>query len=150
MAFLPLIGLLCGEVLLVADVLHPGYRFAVGRLCNGDVGHSVGRSCAVPMLFIGREPDDVARTDFLDRAALALHPAEPEGDEQRLTERVRVPGSPCPRLERDDRTADTGGCGSAKGRVDPHRTGKPIRRSLPRWLRATSFDLHLFPPFDPS
>jgi hypothetical protein len=56
-----------------------------------------------------RKPDDVTGPDLLDRAALALHPTEPSGDDQRLTERVRVPGRAGAGLERDLASTDAGG-----------------------------------------
>ncbi len=84
-------------VLLVADLLHPVDNFAVFRLGNGDMCHRRGRGCAVPVLFARSEPDHVARTDFLDRTALALHPAAAGRDNQSLAkgmgQAVRAPGS---------------------------------------------------------
>ena len=45
---------------------------------NGDVRHGRGRRGAVPVLLARREPDHVARPDFLDRAALrCAHPRRP-------------------------------------------------------------------------
>src|SRR5262249_58018303 len=78
-------------VLGVADVLEPFDRLAVERLLDGDVGHGGVRRGAVPVLLAGRKPDDVARPDLLDRAALALRPAQPEGAHQGLTEPVDLP-----------------------------------------------------------
>jgi hypothetical protein len=53
------------------------------------------------MLLTGRKPDHIARPNFLDRTALTLRPAESGGDDQRLTEWMRMPGSARTRLERD-------------------------------------------------
>jgi hypothetical protein len=50
----------------------------------------VGRG-PVPMLLAGRNPDHVARPDFLDRPAPALHPAAAGRHDQGLAERMRVP-----------------------------------------------------------
>ena len=88
-------------ILLVADLLHPVDHLAVELFLNGDVGHGRGRRGAMPVLLAGREPDHVAGPDLLDRAALALHPAAAGRDDQRLPERMRVPGSASARLERD-------------------------------------------------
>jgi hypothetical protein len=43
------------------------------------------------MLLVRPDADDVARPDLLDRAAPTLVESAAEGDDQRLTERVRVP-----------------------------------------------------------
>ena len=64
-------------VLRVADLLHPIDDLVVELFLDGDVGHGRGWRGAVPVLLAGREPDDVARADFLHRSAFALHPAEP-------------------------------------------------------------------------
>src|SRR5207244_8836145 len=92
-----------GEILLVGDFLHPGHDLAVERLLDGDVGHRAGRRRAVPMLVLGRAPDDVAGADLDDRLAVALGPADARGDDQGLAERVAVPGGSRAGLEGDDR-----------------------------------------------
>ena len=84
----------------------------------------------MPMLFAWREPDDVAGPDLLDRAALALDPAKPGCDDQRLTERMRVPSCPRPRFKGDGCSADAGGIFTRKRCVDAHRAGKIVRRAL--------------------
>ena len=71
------------------------------------------------MLLAGREPDDVAGTDVLDRAAFALDAAGAGRDQEGLAERVGVPGGPCPGLERDAGAGDPGGCGRLEEGVDP-------------------------------
>ena len=48
--------------------------------------------------------------DFLDWSTVALHASATGGDDQRLTERVRVPGGAGAGLEGDDRATDA--CGS--------------------------------------
>src|SRR4051794_8202437 len=71
-------------VLLVADLLHPFDVFAVELLLHRDVAHGRRRRGAMPMLLAGWEPNHIAGPDFLDRPALALHPAAAGGDDQRL------------------------------------------------------------------
>ena len=90
----------------------------------------------VPMLLAGREPHDVAGPDLLDRAALALHPAQPGCDDQRLTERMRVPGCPRARLKGDGGSADAGGIFTRKRCVDAHGAGKIRPQGL--WPRVAS------------
>ncbi len=41
--------------------------------------------CAVPVLFVGREPDYVAGVDGFDRAIPALRPSAACGDDEGLT-----------------------------------------------------------------
>ena len=74
---------------------------AVQRLLDRDVRHRRRRRRAVPVLLAGREPDHVARPDLLDRPAPALRPAEPSGHDQRLAQRMRVPGRAGAGLEGD-------------------------------------------------
>jgi hypothetical protein len=74
------------------------------------------------MLLAGREPDDIAGTYLLDRSTLALHPAEAGEDEQRLTERVGVPGGPSSRLERDGGAPDARVARAVERSIDPDRS----------------------------
>ena len=46
---------------------------------------------AVPMLLVGREPDDVAGVNFFDRPALALGQAGAGGHDEGLAQWMRVP-----------------------------------------------------------
>src|SRR5215831_4999093 len=86
-------------ILLVADVFQPGDVLAVERLLGGDMDHAGRRRRTVPVLFVRRNPDDVARLDLADFAAPALYPARAGDDEQGLAERMRVPGGARTRLE---------------------------------------------------
>src|SRR5437667_11809288 len=78
-------------ILFVADLFHPINRFAIELFLNGDVRHGRGGCSAVPMLFARGKPDDVARTNFLYRTSPTLRAPAASGDNQRLTQRVRVP-----------------------------------------------------------
>ena len=80
-------------VLVVGHVPAPAHDAArVIHLLHRQVDHeAVGRR-AVPVVLAGLEEDAVARADLLDRAALALAEADALGDEDRLAERVGVPG----------------------------------------------------------
>src|SRR3954468_21156965 len=95
-------------VLLVADELHLVDHLAVEGLLNRGVRHRRRRARPVPVLHAGREPDHVTGSYLLDRAALLLNPADAGRDDERLPQRVRVPGRPGPRLERDARPGRTG------------------------------------------
>lgn len=60
-------------ILLVADLFHPIDNSAVQPFLNCDVRHRLSRRRAMPVLFARRKPDDIARPDFLDGTAPALH-----------------------------------------------------------------------------
>ena len=117
-------------VLFVADFFQPIDGLAVELLLDGDVRHGRGRRGAMPMLLARREPDHVAGTDFLDRAALALDPAAAGRDDQGLAQRVRVPGGPAPGLERDLAAAARAGS-RLKQRIDAYSAGELIGRPFP-------------------
>ena len=74
----------------------------------------------VPVLLAGSEPDHVAGMDLLYRAALALGPAAAGRDDQRLAERMRVPGGAGAGLEGHDGAGDTRRGAALEERVDPH------------------------------
>src|SRR4051794_31655205 len=78
-------------ILLVGDMLHPCDVPAVLRLLDRNVRHALMRRRAVPMLVLGRAPQDVAGVEFEDRAAFDLSPADAFGDDQRLAERMGMP-----------------------------------------------------------
>ncbi len=130
-----------GRILFVADLFQPVDHFAGERLGDGDMRHCRGRRGAVPMFLVGREPDHVAGPDLLDRASLALRPAAAGGDDQRLAQRVRVPGRAGARLEGDDRPADAGGIAPLERLVDADAAGEPFGRSFDGRLRTVSFDV---------
>ena len=56
----------------------------------------------MPVLYAGADPYDIARPYFLGRAAPLLDPANAGGDDQRLPQRMRVPGRVCSRFEGGD------------------------------------------------
>src|SRR5882762_8201485 len=99
-------------VLFVADLFHPVDDLAVGiALLDGDMGHRGRWRRSVPMLYAGRARDHVTGPDFLDRAAPILRPAKAGRNDQGLTERMRVPGTPGARLK-----CDAGAGGTCRSR----------------------------------
>jgi len=88
-------------VLVVTDFLHPLDDVTVKFFLNGDVRHGRGWCGAVPVLLAGRDPDHITRPYLLDWFAFALDPATACRDDEGLTERMRMLGSPCTRLESD-------------------------------------------------
>jgi hypothetical protein len=123
-------------VLFVADLFHPVDNFTVELFLNGDVRHGSGGRGPMPVLLAGREPDHVARPDFLHRSAPALGPAAASRDDESLTERMCMPRRPRTRLEGDASALNKRRIGRLKKRIDTYCAGEPLRRSLDRRLRA--------------
>src|SRR3954452_17278105 len=94
-------------IICVTDMLEPLDRLAVEGFLDRQMRHRRGRRGAMPVLFPRGKPDGVAGTDLLDRSALALRQPQAGDDEQRLTERMGVPGSAGAGLEGDQRGAQT-------------------------------------------
>jgi hypothetical protein len=137
------------SVLVLRDFFKPVDDFAAELFLNGDVGHSGGGRGAVPMLFAGREPDDVTGADFFNGSGLALGPAAASGDDERLTERMRVPRSSRAGFEGYAGALDPSRIGRLKERVNADRAREPIGRAFRGCLRASSFDFHfLISPFE--
>src|SRR6202011_1049481 len=101
---------------------------------------------AMPMLFVRRNPDDIARPDLAHRPALGLNPADARDDVQRLAQGVRMPIGPCARLEGDaGRDDPRRGCGR-DDRVLPDRAGEILLRRLACLPRTGEMDIHGVPP----
>ena len=88
-------------VLFVADLFHPLDSFTVEIFLNGDMRHTRGCRSSMPVFLTRRDPDDITLPDFLDLTAPLLNPAGAGRHDQYLAERVGVPCSACPGLERD-------------------------------------------------
>src|ERR1035437_1488603 len=102
-------------VLFVADLFHPVHGLAFELFLARDVGHSCGWCSAMPVFFADREPHDIPRPDFFDGTSPALNPTEPGGDDERLAERVGVPGCSSTGFERNDCARDPRRLGSLEG-----------------------------------
>src|SRR5882724_3551072 len=96
-------------ILRIGYLFHPIDVFAVEPFGNSDVRHRGRRRRAVPVLFFWREPDDIARMDFFNRAALALNPTDAGGDDDGLAEWMGVPHGASAGLEGDVTAADARG-----------------------------------------
>src|SRR5688572_1286402 len=99
------------EIFLVGHLLHPDDVLAVERFLDGDVSHRAVRRRPVPVLMPRGAPQYVANPELELRSAIDLRPADAFGDDQRLPERMPVPG--------DAR----GGLGATKGTGQPGRWG---------------------------
>lgn len=80
----------------------------------------------MPVLLAGREPDHVAGPDFLDWTSPMLCPPAARGDDESLTERMRVPCSARARLEGYPATAHECRIGRLKERINPHGAREPL------------------------
>src|SRR5436190_2930248 len=129
-------------VLFVADLLHPVDRLAVELLLNRDVRHRRCRRRPMPVLFASREPDDVAGTNLLDGTAPSLRASTTRRHDERLTERMRVPGRSRAWLERHPRAGAAHRGRRLEQRIDPDRPCKPVAGSFAGWLRTDSFNFH--------
>jgi hypothetical protein len=114
-------------VLLVTYVLQPVDGSAVELLLNGDMRHGSRWRRAVLLLLTGRQPDDVALPNLLDRPSLTLHEPTSEGGDERLAERVRVPGRARCGFKGHMAGANPRRLGGLKERIDPHRPAEPLR-----------------------
>ena len=113
-----------GLILFVAGLFHPVNRFAVELFLNGDMGHRRGWSGAVPMLLTRRNPDDVTRPNFLDRASPALCSATASRHDQSLPQRVGVPCRPSAGLESHASAKNTPRSSCLEERINPYVAGK--------------------------
>ena len=71
----------------------------------------------------------------------------PDTHDQRLTERMRVPRRPSPRLKRDARAVDTRRRRRVQQRIDPYGSGEPLRRALCARPGTNPDDVHDFSCF---
>ena len=69
----------------------------------------------MPVAHVGRDGHDIARANDERRLALLLHEALSLGDDQRLTERMGMPGRPRTGRERDGRSTGRSGKWRLKG-----------------------------------
>jgi len=82
------------------------------------------------VLFAWRKPDYVAGPDLLDGAAPTLRTSTAEGDDQRLTERMRMPCGARAGLEGDACAPRRRWLWRIKEHIDTHSAGKILRRSF--------------------
>jgi len=94
------------------------------------------------MFLTRRNPHDIARAHFFNRAAIALNPAEAGGDQQGLAQGMRVPIGARAWLEGNAAAGDTRGLRCLKQWIDAHRSSKIFCRRATGRLRTTAFDIH--------
>jgi membrane protein YqaA with SNARE-associated domain len=131
-----------GQVFGVGHLLHPFDRLAIECLLDRDMGHRGARGGAVPVLVAGRAPYHVAGADLDDRLALALGPAAAGGDDQRLSQRMRMPGRARAGLEGHAGHRGAGRRRRRIERIDPDAAGKVFFWALHRGLGSCAFEFH--------
>jgi xanthine dehydrogenase YagT iron-sulfur-binding subunit len=100
----------------------------------------------MPMFHSWRDPHDVTRSDFLNRAIPLLDQADACRDAQGLAQRVGVPGGACTRLERDDAAAYSSGRPASTARLKPRSRDMPSSPPVSRrGLLATAAGAALVP-----
>ena len=134
--------MLLALIFIVADFLHPVYGLAVVMFQDGYVCHRCRWSRTVPMFLARRAPDDIARPDFSFQSSVAFDPTTAGGNDQRLSERVRVPCCSSTGLEGDTNGEDACGLGRLRQRVNPDGSGEVLIWPLARRLGPVSLDLH--------
>jgi len=80
---------------------------AVKRFCQGDVRQAVGCCRAMPVLHARRRPYDIPWPDLLLLTAFLLHPAYARRHNERLTQRMSVPGGSRARRKGDASASQT-------------------------------------------
>src|SRR5581483_6742885 len=105
-------------------MFHPCYGGTVEFFLYGDMAH--GRSCcsAMPVLFVWFEINHIAGMYFFLCTAIALHPAAARRYDQRLAERMGMPGGARTRLKSNQCHSHAGRFGRTVKRVYPYRPGK--------------------------
>jgi len=116
-------------VLFIADFFQPGHWTAIERFRYGDMCHGIVGSRAVPMFDVHRDPDNIALIHFFNLSAPFLKPTPALGNDERLTQWVRMPGSTGAGFKRDGGAADPGGFGGLKRRINSDVAGKIIFRA---------------------
>src|SRR5690606_18759620 len=115
-------------ILFVVDLLHPVRSRSVQVFLNRDMRHGCGRRRTVPVLFAGREPDDISRPKLLDRPAPTLCPTAAGRYDESLAERVAVPCRPRARLERNAGAGDPCRPRRLAQGIDTNGAGKVLAR----------------------
>src|SRR6476661_7002176 len=113
-------------VLLVTDLFHPIDYFPVLLFLNRNVRHGSGRGGTMPVLFAGRDPNDVSRPYLLDRPAVTLRSAASSRDDKSLAKRMRMPRSPRTRLKGHAGALNERGIGRLNQRIDSYRAREPV------------------------
>ena len=121
-------------ILFVADLFQPVNRFAVELFLYGDVRYGRRGCSTMPMLFARRNPDHVARPNFLDWGSPALCPATTSRHNQSLAQWVGVPRRPGAGLEGDTDADNTRRSRRGDQWIDTHRASEPLGGSLAGWL----------------
>jgi hypothetical protein len=95
------------------------------------------------MLLVRLEPDDISRTNLFFGSTFSLDPTKTGNYDQRLTERVRVPGRTRAWLKSDASSGHSRRLRGLEQGINPHIASEPIFRSFTGWPRSISCDFHV-------
>src|SRR5439155_11906944 len=133
-------------VLFAADLLHPAHDLAVEFFLDGEVRQRAVWRGPVPRFLSGRAGDYIPGMNLFDGTSPALHEATTRRHDERLTQRMGVPGRAGSRPERDVRTMRTTRSRCLEQRLDTHLAADPFRRPFALGSRSTSLDFHVSTP----
>lgn len=112
--------ILLSLILFIAYLFEPIDGFAFEPFLDGDMSHGCGGCCAVPVFLPWWEPDHVPGANLLDGAIPTLCEAAASGDDERLTERVRVPSRPRTGLKCNTGAQDAGWVWCVEQGINPY------------------------------
>lgn len=123
-------------------MFEPVDGLAIKLFLDGNVRHGGAGCGAVPMLFTGSKPDDVARSDLFDGAAETLSASTAGDNDKRLADGMRVPGCARAGLKGDAGGNDARGFRRSPERINTDSAGEVFCGTFGRGLRAGSLDMH--------
>jgi hypothetical protein len=128
-------------VLFVGHLFHPIDHLAIEVFLNSDMCHRGGGRSPMPVLLAGRNPDHIARANFLHAC-----PNSVSGCNRPLRSasgRADAYARQFARLARKSRSRlEQRRIGRLKKRINPHSASEPLWRTLRGRLRTNCFDLH--------
>src|SRR6478752_5003550 len=133
----------------VGHLLQPGHVSSVQRFLHREMDHPCGWRGAVPVLFPGRNPHDIAGPDLVDRSTLTLKAADAFSHVQGLPERMGMPCGARARLERHPAADDPHRSLRRDDRVLPDSPGEALFWSATRRPRTSLDNFHRLSPCFP-
>ena len=113
-----------GLIRFAAHLFHPVRAPAADMFHNSDMRHGRGGRGAMPVLFAGLDPDNVARPDLPDRTTPASDKTAASRRDQCLAQRVRVPCRPSARFKRHQCAKNARRIRRVDQRINTHRSGE--------------------------
>lgn len=121
-------------VLLAADLFQPVNHFAIEVFLNGNVRYDRGGRGALSVFLAGRKPYQVGGMNLLNWAAFARRASTAGGHDERLSQRMSVPGGAGAGFKRDVGNGHAGGSRGLHQTINIYIAREPLGRSFVRWL----------------